>query len=256
MSTSLRSDVADGHIVGASLLAKTDMSVREQARSYNGLRRFGIRSGPHLFAPVDYHRGIRAVCAWSAGVTDPAEGQATESAGIVNCELLVAAMARGEEEALSQLYESTIGRVFGLARTITGNTEDAEEVACDVFTIAWDRAAQFDPKRGAAIAWLLVTCRSRALDLLRRRRSRREPAGGGCEERPEPSTPDLLAAMDEAAQVRRALSALPEQQRQLIGLAFFGDMSHADIARMLDLPLGTVKSHIRRGLAAMRREME
>jgi len=189
-------------------------------------------------------------------VSDPLDARAAKDAGHGDCDELVAAMARRDEAALSQLYEQTIARVFGLARAITGNADDAEEVACDVYAMAWERAEQFDESRGAAIGWLLVMCRSRALDLLRRRRSRREVANDFLTERPVSSAPDLLAALDEGTRVRGALGALPEQQRELISLAFFRDMSHAEIAQMLNLPLGTVKSHIRRGLAAMRQELE
>lgn len=130
------------------------------------------------------------------------------------------------------------------------------EVACDVYAMAWDRAEQFDSSRGAAIAWLLVMCRSRALDLLRRRSKRREVHAETGNAQSGPNAPDLLAAMEEGSRIRGALGALPEQQRQLIALAFLRDMSHAEIANMLGLPLGTVKSHIRRGLAAMRQTLE
>lgn len=181
---------------------------------------------------------------------------AFDDAGQMDCGDLVAAMARGEEQALSQLYEATIGRIFGLARTITGNPEDAEEVACDVYATAWERAEQFDSARGAAIAWLLVMCRSRALDLLRRRRSRLPPAETFVDQPPVSSVTDLLSVVDDSARLHDVLNALPEPQRQLIGLAFFRDMSHGEIAQMLGLPLGTVKSHIRRGLAAMRQQLE
>ena len=176
-------------------------------------------------------------------------------AGEVDCDGLVAAMAAGEEEALSRLYELTVGRVLGLARAITGNAEDAEEVTCDVYTIAWERAGQFDPQRGAAIAWLLVSCRSRALDLLRRRRARREVSAPGVEESSTVTAVDLLADVDKSSRIHDALGGLTAQQRELIGLAFYRDMSHAEIASMLDIPLGTVKSHIRRGLAVMRRAL-
>jgi len=189
-------------------------------------------------------------------VGDLVDGHEAVGRAHVDCDGLVAAMANRDEDALSQLYEQTIGRVFGLARAITGNPEDAEEVACDVFAIAWDRAEQFDSTRGGAIAWLLVMCRSRALDLLRRRSKRREVLAEVGDAPSGPIAPDLLAVLEENSRVRGALGALPEQQRQLIALAFLRDMSHAEIASMLDLPLGTVKSHIRRGLAAMRQTLE
>ncbi len=177
----------------------------------------------------------------------------------VNADDLVEAMARGDEAALSQFYDLTLARVFGLAKTITGSREDAEDVVCDVYVQAWQRAGQFDRNRGPAIAWMLVMCRSQALDLLRRRRSQREVRdrlGKEVEVASIADVPDLLAVLDRGSAVHQCLSSLPEQQRQLIGLAFFRDMTHGEIAEALDLPLGTVKSHIRRGLARMRDLLE
>jgi RNA polymerase sigma-70 factor (ECF subfamily) len=205
---------------------------------------------------MNYPLGIQVGRVRGESVRKRMNDTAVEVTVEVDCEELVAAMAKGDEQSLSRLYEVTIGRVFGLARTITGNPEDAEEVACDVFAMAWEQAARFDRDRGAAIAWLLVMCRSRALDLLRRRRSRQRTENAPVEEAALTGLPDLLAVVDEGARLRGVLNELPEMQRQLIALAFFRDMSHAEIAGMLGLPLGTVKSHIRRGLAAMRQQFE
>ncbi|MBI2380773.1 MAG: sigma-70 family RNA polymerase sigma factor [Gammaproteobacteria bacterium] len=166
---------------------------------------------------------------------------------------LVAAMARGEEAALNRLYELSIGRVYGLAHAVTGNDADAEEVACDVYMQAWRQAGSFDPARASALGWLLVITRSRALDKIRRRHGERyadlpEDFDLDHLEHPDAGPETLLAEAKDQAALARALAELTPIQRRLVGLAFFKGLSHQELAEALDLPLGTVKSHIRRGL--------
>jgi len=170
---------------------------------------------------------------------------------------LVQAIVARNEAALARLYDLTVGRVYSLAYALTRNSADAEEVVCDVYLRVWQRAAQYQESRGKVLAWLLINCRSLALDLLRRRR--RQEAGReqlalqeAVEADAAASTEDLLALVQEGTRVHRALSALSDIQRQLIALAFFSDMSHQAIAATVQLPLGTVKSHIRRSLKVLR----
>jgi RNA polymerase sigma factor (sigma-70 family) len=173
----------------------------------------------------------------------------------------IAAIAKGDERALEALYDETVGRVFGLALRIVRNRESAEEVTEDVFIQAWRSAATFDAARGAPIAWLLTICRSRALDHLRRA----EPALA----HPDPQSlraavdvehdddpQSLLAAARDHAQLKRALESLTPQQRQLVALAFFRGFTHQEIAAHSGLPLGSVKTWIRRALAVLRKELE
>lgn len=172
---------------------------------------------------------------------------------------LVAIQAQ-EESALAQLYDATVGRVYGLALRITRSRETAEEVAEDVYMQVWRDAARFDPQRGVGvIGWLLVICRSRALDALRRT----DAAGTHPDPHalvPELSGEDTPEALLEAAQQNSALRAALEQlnalQRQMLALAFFRGLTHEEIASQLALPLGTVKSHIRRALIALKEHLE
>jgi RNA polymerase sigma factor (sigma-70 family) len=169
---------------------------------------------------------------------------------------LVARMAGGDEKALSALYDATSSRIFSLARGITRNVQCAEEVTEDVYWQAWRQALRFDAARGNVMAWLLTLARSRALDHLRRA----EPA----QAHPEPETliadtpatlanPAELLSMAQAEQcLNKALSCLDAQPRQLIALAFYRGLTHEEIAAQTQLPLGTVKSHIRRALTALR----
>lgn len=170
---------------------------------------------------------------------------------------LIAAIVEGDEAALSRLYELTAARLYNLAQFMSGNEDDAEEIVCDVYVQVWRRAAQFDPERGSVIAWLVVNCRSLALDLLRRRRTRQAQQKVFALQETETAIDDITAdnlvnLLQEGTRVRRALSELSEVQRRLIGLAFFQDMSHSEIATAVQLPLGTVKSHINRGLRKLR----
>lgn len=168
----------------------------------------------------------------------------------------IARMVARDEVALGQLYEALIGRVYGLALRITRNVQTAEEVAEDTFWQAWRQAPRFDAGRGAAAAWVMTIARSRALDALRRV----EPAenlGDEEDHRPDeaPGPEDLLAAAETGTQLHSALLGLEPLPRQLVALAFFRGLSHEEIADHTGLPLGTVKSHIRRALGRLRESL-
>ena len=172
----------------------------------------------------------------------------------------VEAMARGDESALIRLYDATLGKVYGLALRITGKPESAEEVVSDVYLQAFREAARFNAERGVVMAWLMMVTRSRALDHLRRS----DPA----ESHPDPdllqserhigeNDPlDGLLEIEDNARLAAALKALAPAQRQMLGLAFYRDLSHKEIAAVTGLPLGTVKSHIRRALEKLKPLLE
>jgi RNA polymerase sigma factor (sigma-70 family) len=173
---------------------------------------------------------------------------------------LITRITHKDEAALAALHDISIGRVFGLAFRITRQREAAEEVAADVYMQAWDQAERFDALRGSVLSWLLTICRSRALDHVRWR-DHSEP-------HPEPETlagapdafdddpQDLLLAVESSGRMHAALQELDGVQRQLLGLAFFKGLSHREIAEHAGLPLGTVKSHLRRALQAMRTSLD
>lgn len=172
---------------------------------------------------------------------------------------LIQAIQQHDEDALAQLYENTVERVYSLALILSRNSTDAEEIVADVYFKVWQRSDQYQAERGSVLAWLLVICRSTALDLLRRR-SRRAAHEQNQEFLPEiaieADSERLLNSLQEGTHIHTALAQLSPVQRQLIGLAFFRDMSHNEIADCLDMPLGTVKSHIRRGLQSLRPALE
>jgi RNA polymerase sigma-70 factor, ECF subfamily len=199
--------------------------------------------------------GEREVPARPAGPTAP------PSVSGVDLEALVAAMAVGREAALEELYHATVGAVFALAQRILRIRADAEEVVCDTYSQAWETARQFDGRRAGALGWLLMICRSRALDRLRHARSRgangrvdldsvQELADGAV------AAEDLLSALQEGSRARAALATLPPDRRQLVAMAFLEGLSHQEMADRTGLPLGTVKSHVRRALAQLRELLE
>jgi RNA polymerase sigma-70 factor (ECF subfamily) len=172
-------------------------------------------------------------------------------------ESLVQAMAAGDAAAFSSLYEQSVGQLFAIARGILRCQEDAEEVVCDVYTHAWRCAATYDSCRGSVMAWLSIITRNRSLDRLRQRRTMlslddvQHHAVSAALTDAEPGPEQLLSQTQAGSAVHRALMTLTPQRRRLVELAFFQGLSHQEIADAVGMPLGTVKSHLRRALAAL-----
>ena len=167
----------------------------------------------------------------------------------------IARVVRQDQQALAELYETMAGRVYGLALRITRQVQTAEEVTEDCFWQVWRQAPRFDPARGAVVAWIMTIARSRALDALRRADTA-EPLGedrlANIEAEDGSNPHDLLDAVEKQHRLHAALRDLEPLPRQLVALAFFRGLSHEEIAGQMGLPLGTVKSHIRRALLRLR----
>jgi RNA polymerase sigma-70 factor (ECF subfamily) len=169
---------------------------------------------------------------------------------------LLARMARHDERALADFYDLTIGRVYGLTLRITRRTDAAEDVAAETYLQIWRDASRYEPARGSVLAWVLTICRTRAIDSIRRRDraqnvSDPEKLSGeqsGSAEDPQ----DLLLHAERDSALHLALAELSAIQRQLLSLAFFRGMTHEEIAAHAHLPLGSVKTHIRKALAHLR----
>jgi len=172
---------------------------------------------------------------------------------------LLAGIARHDERALGDFYEATMGRVYGLALRITGRADAAEEVAADTYWQSWREAGRYQPARGRVLAWLLTICRSRAIDALRRRdeaQTSPDPDQLRGNEASGPDDPrDLLLLAERNSAVHLALAELGALQRQLLCLAFFRGLTHEEIAAHTRLPLGSVKTHIRKALALLRERL-
>ena len=184
----------------------------------------------------------------------------SEAAAIRNLAALVERMRIGQERALEELYDATVGKLYALASAILRSAEDTEEIVCETYAYAWANASRFDASRANALGWLLMLCRSRALDRLRQRRAsataldvaalRENDSGSG----DQPF--DLLSLMQQRSNVHAALSQLTPERRHLVSLAFLQGLSHQEIADVTQLPLGTVKSHVRRALTQLREALE
>jgi RNA polymerase sigma-70 factor (ECF subfamily) len=161
---------------------------------------------------------------------------------------LVAAMAKGDRDALSQLYERHSGLLLGLAMRIVRDRREAEDLLHDVFLEAWRSAKDFDPKRGRVRTWLAIRMRSRALDLQKSARVSRNAGDSGL----ELLVDDAAAASPDHARVRKALADLGPDQRQVLALAYFEGLSCTEIAARIEIPVGTVKSRIAAGLDRLR----
>jgi RNA polymerase sigma-70 factor (ECF subfamily) len=165
-------------------------------------------------------------------------------------------MARGDHEALAELYDRHSRLVYSLALRIIRDQGEAEDIVQEVFSQAWRQAGRYEARRGNVIAWLLNLTRSRAIDRLRGRQSRPEAASDSLL---AIEIPDLTMPVDEqlslegrASRVRAAMKELSVLQRVAIELAFYEGLTHVEIAERLELPLGTVKTRIRQGLLKLK----
>jgi RNA polymerase sigma-70 factor (ECF subfamily) len=175
---------------------------------------------------------------------------------------LVDRIAAGDDRALGDLYDRHGDMAYALAVAIVAERADAEEVVADAFGQAWRTAPQFDPGRGSVAAWLATITRTRALDLLRARgrraRALERAARAGTNGLAAPLAqmavaPDRGAEQQEAQRlVRHCLAELPEPQRRVIELAYFGGLTQTEIAAELQEPLGTVKTRMRAGMEKLR----
>jgi RNA polymerase sigma-70 factor (ECF subfamily) len=171
---------------------------------------------------------------------------------------LIRSIAGGSSDALGRLYDRHAAAVFGLACRVTSRHDLAEEVVQDVFAQVWSQAGRYDSARATVAGWLVMMTRSRALDRLRSQRARPDQhvpaetdqlmsiAAAG----PDPEQVAITGR--QAGQVRAALLDLPEMQRQLVELAYYDGLTHAEIAERTGVPLGTVKTRLRAATASLR----
>lgn len=166
-----------------------------------------------------------------------------------DCEILHRVADR-DRPAFVDFYDRYAPRVFGLLLHLLRNRTDAEDVLQEAFWQVWRQADRFDSRRASAEAWVLMIARSRAVDRLRKKR---ETVTDTIPETPSDSKPDInLARHDDAVQVTAALRVLPPDQQEPIRLAFFEGLTHDQIARHLNIPLGTVKTRIRLGILRLK----
>jgi RNA polymerase sigma-70 factor (ECF subfamily) len=165
--------------------------------------------------------------------------------------------AAGDEAAFAQLYNRFSPGLYSLVLKMVRDEREAEDVLQDGFSHIWRRASTYDPARSSAFTWAVMVLRNKAIDRLRvRQRIERTVEKATEEFRHFPDSDDVAALepvmREQRALVRNALTQLPEEQREALEMAFFGGLTHEEIAEKLSTPLGTIKARIRRGLFRLR----
>ncbi len=168
-------------------------------------------------------------------------------------------IAQQDAAAFKALYDQCAGKLFGLALRVVGNREWAEDVLQEAFLGIWRGAADYRASLSPPLAWMGLIVRSRGLDFLRRRASQRSHLTQELDETladtlalDAPCPMDTAQASEQAWALHACLGKLENQQREVVSLAYVRDLSHSELATQLKLPLGTVKTWIRRGLDQLR----
>ncbi len=171
---------------------------------------------------------------------------------------LMAQISRGNENALAELYDRYGRLVFSVAYQIVGQRETAEDITLETFTRAWEKAHTYRPDKSKVSTWLTRLGRNRAIDILRRENVRLDKSSlRWAEVTTEPVTdshnPEIMAHLTtQQERVRQAVASLPETQQEVLALAYFHGLSHNEIARALNQPLGTIKGRIRAAMKTLR----
>ncbi len=193
---------------------------------------------------------------------------ANATEGLVNstCKAQLALIAQGDANAFQAFYKATVSHMWPVAMRILGRSQQAEDALSELYLQVWRQADRYDPERSTPLAWLAMICRSRAIDQLRKldhldfredmaplidQGDQGAPNGHGGHDAWH--TPQASADKD---RLDAALAALPALRRQLITMAYFHGLSHSELAAHFELPLGTVKGHMRAALAALRSHID
>jgi RNA polymerase sigma factor (sigma-70 family) len=188
----------------------------------------------------------------------------TDSALDTQLMALLARVAAREAAALRQLYDATSGKLYGVAMRVLGNKAHAEDVLQDAYLNIWRNAGSYQSSLSPPLAWMGLVVRSRALDFLRKRKTDRALNGPEFDEEmaqnsdegfhnSAPNPMDTSMASEQAWALHECLRKIEAQPREVVTLAYFQDLSHSELAERLSLPLGTVKTWVRRSLEELRR---
>jgi RNA polymerase sigma factor (sigma-70 family) len=197
--------------------------------------------------PPASDRGMRG----GKGSVEVADGETAQGEWVAQ---MLRLAHEGDEAAFAVLFAHFAPRVKAFLMKSGASASLAEECAQDVMATVWHKAAQFDPGRASVATWIFTIARNRRIDALRKAR-RPEPEDLPWGPEPEPDQADAMALQQETEKLGEALALLPDNQRELIEKAYFGDLSHGEIARITGLPLGTIKSRIRLALEKLRQTM-
>ena len=173
-------------------------------------------------------------------------------------EELLGRVAHGDQSAFGELYDQIAPRVLGLVKRLLVDHAQSEEVTQEIFLEIWQSASRYEPTRGGASTWILTMAHRRAVDRIR-------SSQAGRDRDTKIGIRDLAVAFDHVAEtvevrleherVEKAMTRLTQLQRQAVSLAYYGGFSHSEVADMLHIPLGTVKTRLRDGLIRLRDEL-
>jgi RNA polymerase sigma-70 factor, ECF subfamily len=170
-------------------------------------------------------------------------------------ETLLEAVGQGDRAAFAELYRATAPKLMGIALRILTRRELAEEALQETYVRAWQKALQFDPALGSAVAWLAAICRNQAIDIRRRQAERIAGLSDAlAEDRADAAGPDgMLALAGSKGALKACLDQLPENRRQLVVRAYLEGLTREELAAVYRMPVNTVKTNLRRSLIELRR---
>jgi RNA polymerase sigma-70 factor, ECF subfamily len=186
-------------------------------------------------------------------VDDPSGAPAPSS-----LEELLPRVAQGDRAAFAELYDRTAPRVFGLVKRLLRDHAQSEEVTQEIYLEIWQTASRYEPAKGGGMSWMLTMAHRRAVDRVRASQASRDrDARVGIRDyaREFDSVAERAEVVLESERVKDALGRLTELQREAVTLAYFGGYSHSEVAALLRIPIGTVKTRLRDGMIRLRDEL-
>jgi RNA polymerase sigma-70 factor, ECF subfamily len=190
-------------------------------------------------------------------VTNETDGR-TDPEAVVTQDELLGRIAQGDRQAFSQLYDQIAPRVLGLIRRLLRDYAQSEEVAQEVFLEIWQNATRYDSNKGGASSWIMTMAHRRAVDRVRASQASRDrdvKIGIRDYSADYDNVAETVQVKIESERVEKAMLRLTELQRQAVTLAYFGGYSHSEVAAMLSVPIGTVKTRLRDGMIRLRDEL-
>ena len=175
-----------------------------------------------------------------------------------NPDVLLARVATGDQAAFAELYDQLAPRVLGLVKRVLHDHAQSEEVAQEIFLEIWQSATRFDSGKGTAVGWIMTMTHRRAVDRVRASQSSRDrdtKIGIRDFTSEYDNVSETVETRIEHERVEQAMLKLTELQRQAVSLAYYGGYSHSEVAELLSVPIGTVKTRVRDGMIRLRDEL-
>ena len=189
---------------------------------------------------------------------DVSAASSEEQSPVARQQQLLAQVATGDRAAFAELYDLVSPRVFGLIKRLLRDHSQSEEVTQGVFLEIWQTATRFDPNKGGASTWILTMAHRRAVDRVRASQSSRDrdiKIGIRDHKTDYDHVSETIEIRMEHERVEKAMLRLTELQRQAVSLAYYGGLSHSEVAEKLSVPIGTVKTRLRDGMIRLRDEL-